>query len=167
MVHSQNASAQPFIVNGGCANWPNFLGLLNVINGDLVLLYGNVPVRPVDINLVREVINHGAVCDVLVVHQNFKQVTQNLDSLFDFPLNEVEHSLCEVFVHLQSLAAKVVVDGSLKAEVSFVKVFLRQPQLGNREQSVSAVELVLRVLRHLLEVQDCVICTLLVLVVRF
>lgn len=66
----------------------------------------------------------------------------------------LQNSLSEISVKLQPLRVEIAVDGSPQVEVRFIEVLLLESQLGNLEQRVARVDLVLVVLDHLLEVQD-------------
>jgi hypothetical protein len=58
------------------------------------------------------------------VDEDFEEVAQDLDTLLDLPLDQVEDTLGEVLVKLQSFRVKVAVHCPLKVEVGFIEVLV-------------------------------------------
>lgn len=94
--------------------------------------------------------------DLIVIDQDFKEVTKNLNPLLDLSLYHVEHSLCEILVQLESLRIEVAIDSTFKVEVRLIEVLVLKAELRDLEESVSCVDLsaCLVIFDNLLKVKD-------------
>lgn len=79
----------------------------------------------------------------LTIDQHFEQVSQHLDAFLDFLLDQLHHTLREVPVETQSFGRVVVLHGPLNELIGVNHILLLEKHLGNLEESISAVKLVL------------------------
>lgn len=77
----------------------------------------------------------------LAVDQHLEQVRQDLDTLLDLSLHEVDNTFSEISVEAEPLRVEVVVGCFLEVFVSIVNVFLLDENLENFKVSISRVEL--------------------------
>jgi hypothetical protein len=93
-----------------------------------------------------QVVELGLVLLFLGVHEDLQEIIEDLDTFLDFSLDEVQDSLSEILVELETLGVEVAINCSLEVEVSFVEVFVVESELGYLEKSISSIDLSVRIM---------------------